>query len=87
LGVNLLPIFPLDGGRIFQSLLYFILGRRKAVITTSGISLVLLIAATVLTITTKNYFYLFMMPLLAISNLAESWNNLTSLSKEESENS
>jgi Zn-dependent protease len=30
LGFNLLPIYPLDGGQIFQSLLWFVIGRAKS---------------------------------------------------------
>lgn len=40
---NLIPIYPLDGGRIFKSLIYIVFGKRKAETYTQNVSLVILI--------------------------------------------
>jgi Zn-dependent protease len=57
---NMLPIYPLDGGQILQSLLWFLLGRGRsmAVATVIGLIGAVLLAVAALTIGHANYFAL-----------------------------
>ncbi len=45
---NLLPFYPLDGGRIVESVLHIICGKRKAEIYTNHISFITLIIVTII---------------------------------------
>ena len=40
LGFNMLPIYPLDGGQIFQALLWFIIGRAKSLMVASVVGMI-----------------------------------------------
>lgn len=43
---NLIPIYPLDGGRILKGIIYILFGKKKAEVYTNNISLVILIIIT-----------------------------------------
>ena len=53
---NLLPFYPLDGGRIVESVLHIICGKRKSEIYTNHISFITLIIITF--ITSISIFYI-----------------------------
>lgn len=48
---NMMPIYPLDGGQIVQSILWFFVGRAKSLRITAGIGLVVAAAVFVLALT------------------------------------
>lgn len=60
---NLLPIYPLDGGRVIKQILIILLGRRKALKYTNYISNIILVITTIIIIffcfLTKSFFVLF----------------------------
>lgn len=53
---NMLPIYPLDGGQILQSILWFFMGRAKSLRITAGIGLVIGGAAFLLALTGMSGF-------------------------------
>ena len=53
---NLLPIYPLDGGRIVKSLIYLFLGKKKAEKYTNNISFIFLIIVTFMGSVATFYF-------------------------------
>jgi Zn-dependent protease len=62
---NLLPVYPLDGGQILQSLLWFVIGRAKSLMVVSVIGLVVavvvILAAFILPGFTSNYWWYMIM--------------------------
>ena len=53
---NLIPMYPLDGGRIVKSLIYFFLGKKKAEKYTNNISFIFLIIVTFMGSVATFYF-------------------------------
>jgi hypothetical protein len=68
---NLLPIYPLDGGKILQSLLWFVIGQARSLMIASVIGIV----ATVGVIATLLFFRIYDVWLLVIAAFAimQSW--------------
>lgn len=60
---NLLPIYPLDGGRVIKQILIILFGRRKALKYTNNISNIMLVIIAIITIVfcflTKSFVILF----------------------------
>jgi Zn-dependent protease len=55
--LNLIPVFPLDGGRILQSLLWFLIGRSRALAVSAGIGLFAAAALFVFTLLSKLWWF------------------------------
>jgi Zn-dependent protease/Tfp pilus assembly protein PilF len=53
---NMLPVYPLDGGQILQSLLWFVLGRAKSLMVVSVIGLACGVAAVGAALVTQDYW-------------------------------
>ena len=69
---NMLPIYPLDGGKIVWALLWFIIGRAKSLMVASGIGLVAAAATLVWAAVTRNGWFI----ALAIYAIMRSWSGL-----------
>ena len=62
---NMLPVYPLDGGQILQSLLWFVVGRSKSLLIASGIGLVLSIGGLLLALSVGELWLMMMAAFLA----------------------
>jgi Zn-dependent protease len=69
---NLLPIFPLDGGQILQSLLWFVIGYRRSLKVVSVIGLLTGLGFLVPLLIWHNYW----LAILAVFVILRSWNGL-----------
>ena len=57
---NMLPIYPLDGGQILQSLLWFVVGRAWSLLISGVIGLVGAAAMVLFAVVTKDWWYIFL---------------------------
>jgi Zn-dependent protease len=67
---NLLPIYPLDGGQILQSLLWFAIGRVKSLLVVSVIGLVAAAVVMVAAAATRHLWWLIMAGFVAMRSFA-----------------
>ncbi len=68
---NLLPIYPLDGGQIFQSILWFFTGYARSVIVAGGLGLVLGAGAVIWGFSSGNWW----LGLISLFLISQSWRS------------
>jgi Zn-dependent protease len=74
LGFNLLPIYPLDGGQILRSLLWFAVGRARSLMIAAGIGLVAIVGFVIYSFAAlRDDPWLI---ILAVFALFQCWNGL-----------
>ncbi len=69
---NILPIYPLDGGQIFQSILWYFIGHAKSVIVAASTGIVLSVAGGGYLLLQGEYF----VALIAVFLISQSWRSL-----------
>lgn len=68
--LNLLPVYPLDGGQILQALLWFVIGRVKSLLVVSVIGLVVAAVAIVVALAYREVWFVVLAAFVAL----RSWN-------------
>jgi Zn-dependent protease len=81
LGFNLLPVFPLDGGQILQSLLWFFLGRARSLQAATIVGFIGAAVFTALALYLQSPIFLILTAFL-FSNCVSSWRYAKHLLKD-----
>ncbi|MEX0886196.1 MAG: site-2 protease family protein [Phycisphaeraceae bacterium] len=69
---NMMPIYPLDGGQIFQSVLWFIIGRARSIWIAAGTGMVLAVVLGALALAVREWLIL----VIAMFILMQAWNGI-----------
>jgi Zn-dependent protease len=69
---NLLPIYPLDGGQILRSLLWFVIGRGRSLTVAAVIGVIAALGVLVWAVLERNVWFI----VLALFGLLMSWNGV-----------